>query len=119
LWKRLRKRLDKRLFLVLGFAALMAGGIAWTLAYPAGYRSCGSSETRDFLARTLVEKGFGVECRKENRQDVALITKFPLRNFNQFMWWAGNQSIATIYEQPGYFWFLRTDEIRGFVTYGF
>jgi len=119
LWKRLRGKRSSQLLLASGFVALMAVGMAWVYAYPAGYRACESSETRDFLARTLVEKGFGVECRKENRQDVALITKFPLRNFNQFMWWAGNQSIATIYEQPGYFWFLRTDEIKGFVTYGF
>jgi len=119
LWKRLRKRPGSQVLLVLGFGVLMVGGIAWTLAYPSGYRACGSSETRDFLAGVLVEKGFGVECRKENRQDVALITKFPLRNFNQFMWWAGNQSVSIIYEQPGYFWFLRTDEIRGFVTYGY
>ena len=73
---------------------------------------------RNFLARTLVEKGFRVECRKES-PEANLMVQFPLRNFNQFVWWAGNQSVAMIYEQPGYFWFLRTDEIRGFVTYGY
>jgi len=119
LWKRLRGRKSSRLLVTAAFTVLVVGGIVWASAYPPGYRTCESSEMRDFLAGTLVERGFGVECRKENRGDVALITKFPLRNFNQFMWWAGNQSIATIYEQPGYFWFLRTDEIRGFVTYGF
>ena len=73
---------------------------------------------RNFLARTLVEKGFRVECRKESPES-NLMVQFRLRNFNQFVWWAGNQSIVVINEQPGYFWFLRTDMVPGFVTYGF
>jgi len=119
LWKRLRKKQSSRLLVTAAFTVLVVGGIVWASAYPPGYQACRESETRNFLARTLVEKGFGVECRKENRQDTILLIKFPLKNFNQFVWWAGNQSILTIYEQPGYFWFLRTDMIPGFVTYGF
>jgi len=74
---------------------------------------------RNLLARTLVEKGFRVECRKEPSEASNLMVQFRLRNFNQFTWWAGNQSIVVINEQPGYFWFLRTDMVPGFVTYGF
>ena len=117
MWKRLRGRRSSRLLAILAFTALVVGGIVWASAYPRGYEACRESETRNLLARTLVEQGFRVECRKE--QGVALLVKFPLRNFNQFIWWAGNQSVSTVYEQPGYFWFLRTDEIKGFVTYGF
>jgi len=118
LWKRLRERKSSRLLITVAFTVLVVGGIVWTSAYPRDYQSCRESEMRNFLARTLVEKGFRVECRKES-SDSNLMVQFRLRNFNQFVWWAGNQSIVVINEQPGYFWFLRTDMVPGFVTYGF
>lgn len=118
MWKRLRGRKSSQFILALAFFVSVAGGMVWVYAYPPGFQACGNSENRDFLVGILVERGFSVQCRKEN-PEARLMVSFPLRNFNQFIWWAGNQSIATIYEQPGYFWFLRTDVIPGFVTYGF
>ncbi len=91
--------------------------MVWTFAYPPGYRACQESEDRTLFINVLKEKGFRVECRKEGPETI-LLTDFRLRNFNQFIWWAGNQSTWTIYEQPGYFWFLKTAP-DGFVTYGY
>ena len=114
--KRLREKGKNSQFaLLVLFAMLSIGTVAALLYQPSGFRACVGSKTRDFLADYLVSKGFGLECRKEG--DVSSMTYFGLRNFNQFIWWAGNQSIPTIYEQPGYFWFLRTDAVPGLVSY--
>ena len=114
LWRGWDGRRRSSLVLGLIFGVLAAGFLVWVYAYPADYRSCVSSEERDLLAGVLVEQGFRVECRKESTVPVQ---RFPLRFFQQFIWWAGNQSISVIYEQPGYFWFLRTDAVPGLVSY--
>ena len=113
--KRLREKGKNSLVLGLIFGVLATGFLVWVYAYPPDFKTCNSSEERDLLARLLVEHGFRVECRHEG--DASMLVLFQLKHFQQFIWWAGNQSIPTIYEQPGYFWFLRTDAIPGLVTY--
>ncbi len=93
------------------------GLMIWTYAYPSDYRQCYQSETRNLVVEELEKKGFSVECRKENSGETRQMVQYPLRNFNQFTEWARTLGIVTVYEQPGYFWFLRADHAPGFVSY--
>ncbi len=118
MWKKYLKRRNLSNWLVaIGFSALTLGLLVWTYAYPVGYRECYQSEMRNFLVGELGKKGFSVECRKENSAETRQMVSYPLRNFNQFTEWARTLGIVMVYEQPGYFWFLRSDHAPGFVKY--
>lgn len=95
----------------------LTGLFVWVYGFPQGFQACGGQE-RQIYAEALAGEGIMVVCRKEG--DVSGFLKFRMQVWQQFTGWARTHGIGTVYEQPGYFWFLipaGTNGAEGFVFY--
>lgn len=104
---------------IIVLAVGLTGLIVWVYGFPSGFQSC-NSPGRGLYVDYLTQQGYSVVCRKEG--DVSGFLKFRMQLFNQFYEWTRTYQVRTVYEQPGYFWFLipaGTLGAEGFVFYRF